>query len=73
MITKLLERALSELRKLPEAEQDAIASWLLEDLASEKRWDNLLSESQSTLQSLADAALAEHRKPLTEKLDPENL
>jgi hypothetical protein len=40
---------------------------LLEELASERRWEELFAAE------LADQALAEHRAGRTEKLDPEKL
>ena len=38
-MTKLLEKALAEVSKLPKKEQDALATWILEELASEQRWE----------------------------------
>ena len=67
-MTQLLEKALSEIKKLPASEQDALAAILLEELASEKRWAELFAQSQDVLANLAEEALAEHRagksKPL---------
>ena len=37
-MTRLLEQALTEVKKLPEAKQDAIASLILDELADEQRW-----------------------------------
>src|SRR5262249_31135942 len=37
-MTQLLEKALAEIRKRPESEQDAIAALILEELADERRW-----------------------------------
>jgi len=37
-MTRLLERAIAEIGKLPEDAQDAIAASLLADLADEQRW-----------------------------------
>jgi hypothetical protein len=36
-MTLLLERAVAELAKLPDDEQDAVATILIEELAAEKR------------------------------------
>jgi hypothetical protein len=52
-MTQLLEQALAEVRKLPEPEQDAIASLLLEELADELRWDEAFARSQEPLARLA--------------------
>jgi len=60
-MTQLLEKALIEVAKLPPSEQDALASILLEELASEKKWLESFANSQAELASLADEALVEHR------------
>lgn len=72
-MTKLLKKAFDEASKLPDADQDALGRVLLEELASERRWDDLFAGSGDMLADLADQALAEHRKGRTEKLDPEKL
>jgi len=72
-MTNLLQRAFDEASKLPEDEQDALGRILLEELASERRWEGLFAGSHDFLSELADQALAEHRAGRTEKLDPEKL
>lgn len=72
-MTRLLEQAFVEASKLSEGEQNAIATWLLEELASERRWEKGFSESQAMLASLADEALTEHHQGRTQELDPDNL
>jgi len=67
-MTQLLEKALSEVAKLPPSEQDALAAILLEELASEKRWSDLFARSQAPLSRLAEEALAEHRAGKTKPL-----
>ena len=37
-MTRLLDQVLTELKKLPESEQDAIATLILDELADERRW-----------------------------------
>ena len=59
-MTQLLEKALSEVAKLPPSEQDALAAILLEELASEQKWSELFAKSQDKLAELAQEALAEH-------------
>ena len=61
-MTRLLERAYAEASRLPEEEQDAIASLILEEIASEARWQQAFAASEDTLAALADRALAEHRE-----------
>ena len=72
-MTKLLEEAFAEASKLPEQEQDALATVILEELASERRWDQAFADSADLLAQLADQALAEHRAGKTHVLDPERL
>ena len=67
-MTQLLEKALSEVAKLPPAEQDALAAILLNELASEKRWAESFSKSQDALAKLAREALAEDAAGLTKPL-----
>jgi hypothetical protein len=72
-MTKLLEEVFAEASKLPEQEQDALAAVILEELASERRWDQAFADSADLLAQLADQALAEHRAGKTRVLDPERL
>ena len=65
-MTRLLEKALGEVAKLPPSEQDALASILLDELASEKQWLDTFANSQDALASLSDEALVEHRAGKTE-------
>lgn len=67
-MTQLLEKALSEVAKLPPSEQDALAAILLEEIASEQRWADLFARSQDVLGSMAEKALAEHRAGKTKPL-----
>jgi hypothetical protein len=53
-MTRLLEQVLAEVQKLPEAEQDAIAAMILEEIADERRWDEAFARSQAQLGRLAD-------------------
>lgn len=73
MMTELLTRAFDRARALPEAEQDALARWILEELTSERRRDDVFSASPESLARLADEALAEHRAGRTETLEPDDL
>ena len=67
-MTRLLDKALSEVTKLPASEQDAVAALVLEELASEKRWSSSFAESQDLLATLAEEALAEHAAGQTKPL-----
>jgi hypothetical protein len=68
-MTELLEKAFAEASKLSTEEQNALAQWLLEELAAEHDWDEAFARSSDVLQRLADEALAEHRAGLTRDLD----
>lgn len=72
-MTRLLQRAFEEASKLPASEQDALGRLLLDELVSERRWEELFAGSHDLLAALAEQALAEHRAGRTEKLDPEKL
>jgi len=72
-MTKLLEEAFAEASKLPEQDQDALAAVILEELASERRWDQAFADSADLLAQLAEQALAEHHAGKTQMLDPERL
>lgn len=53
MITRLLEEAFNEVKKLPVSEQDAIASLIIDELADERRWQESFARSQDQLARLA--------------------
>ena len=65
-----LEKAFTEASKLPEDEQEALAAWILNELAAEKRWGEAFASSQESLSELADEAQAEHLQGRTEELHP---
>jgi hypothetical protein len=52
-MTKALEDAIYEARKLPDAAQDAIASMILEQIAEDRAWDESFARSQDQLARLA--------------------
>ena len=60
-MTHLLEQAMAQVQTLPDAEQDAIASLILEELADERRWDDAFARSQEQLARLADRVRQEIR------------
>jgi hypothetical protein len=72
MIT-ILEQAFAEAAKLPEAEQEVLATRLLAELAAEDAFDRAIAKSADKLALLATEAIAEHRAGLTEELDPDEL
>ena len=67
-MTKLLEQAFSQVAKLPASEQDAVATIVIEELASEQRWAESCAKSHDVLASLADQALADYAAGRTKPL-----
>lgn len=72
-MTALLQKAFKAASKLPKKEQDILATLLLEELQSEKRWAKAFEKSQDKLAVLADEALAEFQRGETQPLDPDAL
>ena len=68
-MTQLLEDALRKVGKLPEDEQDAIASQILAAIEDEEAWPKTLRKSPAKLRKLAARALDEHRRGATHSLD----
>ncbi len=58
-MTKLLKKAVERASALPEDEQDAIASIILEEIEDEARWRASFANSQQALARPADRARAE--------------
>lgn len=72
-MTKLFQQAVGKVSQLPDAEQDAIARLVLEEIESDRRWTDLLDKSPGALADLADKAWAEHEAGGSEELDPDRL
>jgi hypothetical protein len=72
-MTDLLEHAIARLQTLPESEQDAIASIILEEIEDERRWDAAFAHSPDDLAKLAASAMVEYHAGKTQELDPEKL
>ncbi len=72
IVTDILQQAFQKASQLPADEQDAVGAWLLAELASEQRWDELFSRSPQLLEKLAAEAIAEDDAGLTLPLDPES-
>ena len=68
-MTQLLERAFAAASQLPAPEQDAVASFLLAELESERRWSEAFAASQDQLAALADEALREFEDGETQLMD----
>jgi hypothetical protein len=68
---KVLQQALAEVSRLPEAEQEAVGAWILAELESEPCWDDFFARSHDLLAEMAAEAIREDEAGLTEPLDPE--
>ena len=70
---QLLERAIEEARRLPEEDQEALGWLMLEEIDSERKWDELFSRPPSpALERMMDEAL-DYRAGRTEPLDPDKI
>jgi len=58
-LTDLLKNAFDAASRLPEEEQDAVAAWLLAEVAAEQEWEERFAGTQDTLSILAREALRE--------------
>lgn len=72
-MTRLLEKAFEEARKLSEEDQDALAWQMLEEIADDRRWNEVFARSQDALEKLADEARADIKAGRTVELDPAQL
>ena len=68
-MTILLEKALQKVELLPESDQDAIASQILDSISDEKAWQQSFAHSPEKLERLAQEALAEAERGETRSLD----
>ena len=68
-----LEEAFAKAAQLPPDEQEALAALLLDEIASERLWDQAFAQSQSKIATLADEALTEFQEGRTVPLDEEQL
>ena len=61
-MSALLEKALEQVAGLPEDEQDAIASRILEAIADEEGWKRRFDEKRAAIRRMAQEALAEDER-----------
>ena len=73
MATEILDQAFAEASRLSSREQEVLATMILKEIASERRWEKAFAESEDTLALLAEEALVEHREGRTQVLDPDRL
>lgn len=55
-MSRLLDQAVAEARKLPDAAQDAIAALILDEIEDDRRWDEAFAKSPGKLAALAARA-----------------
>ena len=68
-MTVQLEEAVKRGRALSQAEQDAVASQIIESLDDKEAWARRFREHPEILDSISREALAEHRRGETRPLD----
>ncbi|MCH7942665.1 MAG: hypothetical protein IIB67_05465 [Proteobacteria bacterium] len=69
-MTKLLKQAFERVSALPDNEQDAIASIVLEEIEDEARWRASFAKSRDALARLAKEARAEIARGDVLPMDP---
>ena len=69
-MNKMLERAIAQLAKLSEEEQEAYGLQLLEELENERGWDERFAKSQDVLGAMAAAAREEAARGEVLPYDP---
>ena len=60
-MSQLLEQAVAEVRKLPDAEQEAIAALILAEIEDDRRWEQSFARSPETLEALVARAAEQVR------------
>jgi len=69
----LLQEVFEIASKLPQEEQDALASRWIEEMNEEVKWGKTFAESQDALEALADKALEEIAQGKAEEIGWEEL
>lgn len=72
-MTNKLKKAFEAASKLPPADQDALASAILEEVQVDGLWDAAFAKKPGAPEQLADEALEEHRAGRTRSLKPDEL
>jgi hypothetical protein len=68
-----MTKAFEVASRLPDREQDELATVILEETPADERWEAAFAQSQQTLERLAQEALEEHRAGRTKALEPDAL
>ncbi len=72
-VTTALAEAVAEAAKSSVEHQNFLAHFIMEDIAEEKKWDELFAKHPEILERLAEQALAEHRAGKTIEITEECL
>ena len=67
-MTRTLQKAWDQVSKLPAEQQDAIGEIILQELAADNKWNDLLRKSPEQLEKLANEAWQEFERGDTEPL-----
>lgn len=68
-MTKLLDKAIEQARKLPPEDQDALCAIILDEIADEARWTKRFAETQDQLARWSDEVREEIESGKTFPLD----
>jgi hypothetical protein len=71
-MNKMLEKAFAAIKNLPDAQQEAIAANILDDLESERGWEERFAKSQDVLAQLSKRAGDHVAENTTLPFDPSN-
>ena len=72
-MTELLEKAIEELTRLTDEQQNTMGQWILEELEDEQRWNAAFANSLPQLEQLATKALQDYQDGRTQELNPDEL
>lgn len=72
-MTKLLEKALAEVSKLPSEDQDVIAAVIMDVLEDEQQWERAFSASRDKLAKLANKVREDIRAGRVRKMGIDEL
>lgn len=72
-MSELLDKAIARVKQLSESQQNEIAAMIIEELESDKQWDDAFAKSPDLLAKLAAEALAEDAEGKTKELDLDTL
>jgi len=73
IMTRLMERAIERLRAVPEAQQEQVARFLLNELDDQERWAQPKAAQGAGLSCLAEQIVIDDAKGLCEPLDLDSL